>query len=71
MQHVCPIDLLFIKYTRFCIRSVRKNVNEKEGFILTYKLSTSSYTLQWKVWLKEVLTITENNIKMAPGYYLV
>ena len=28
-------------------------------------------TLQWKEWLKEVLTITENNIKMATGYYLV
>ena len=24
-------------------------------------------TLQWKVWLKEVLTIAENNIKMATG----
>ena len=23
--------------------------------------------LQWKVWLKEVLTITKNNIKMASG----
>ena len=28
-------------------------------------------TLQWKVWLKELLTITENKIKMASGYYLV
>ena len=30
------------------------------------------YTLDWKVLrLKEVLTITENNIKIASGYYLV
>ena len=28
-------------------------------------------TLQWKVWLKELLTITESKIKMASGYYLV
>ena len=27
--------------------------------------------LQWKVWLKELLTITESKIKMASGYYLV
>ena len=28
-------------------------------------------TLQWKEWLKEVLSITENNIKMTTGYYVV
>ena len=27
-------------------------------------------TLQWKVWFKEVLTITEKNIKMASGITL-
>ena len=36
--------IFFFKYTRFCIHSVRKNVNYIEGFILTCKLSTSTYT---------------------------
>ena len=45
LQNVCPVGLLFFKNTRFCFRSVRIYVSYKEGFSLTSRLPTSTYTL--------------------------
>ena len=67
-------SVYFLSNTQDFVFAPLENIstNEKEGFSLTCRLSTSvSPTLQWKVWLKEVLIITENNFKMATGYYLV
>ena len=62
-----PRRFIFIKYTSFCIRSVRKKCQRKRRFQFNLQaLIRQKRTLQ-KVWLKEVLTVTENNIKMASG----
>ena len=45
--------------------STKKNVSDK---LASFQ---QVHTLQWKVWLEVVLTITKNSIEMASGYYLV
>ena len=68
MQNVCPVGIFFFSRTQdFAFASLEKMSTKTRVSVLLAGFQ-QVLTLQWKVWLKEVLTITENNIKMASGY---
>ena len=71
MQNVCPVGFFFFSNTQDFAFAPLEKMSTKQKVSVSLAGFQQVRTLQWKVWLKEVLTITENNIKMASGYYLV
>ena len=70
MQNVCPVGFFFqIHKILHSLRLEKMSTKKKVSVWLAGFRQVR--TLQWKVWVKEVLTITENNIKMASGHNLV